>query len=231
MTAVLSPSAVLRCKLELAAPTLVRAMTALWQPAGLAERYLDYLHVMHAVIRASVPLMREAARACAELPDELGAPLGAYFAEHIIEELHHDEWLLADLAAAGRDPERIVSDQPSVAVARLVGPQYYWIRHHHPVGLLGYIAVLEGNPPPEWLAASLLERTGLPQAAFRTLHHHAIADLDHSAGFDTVLDELPLSAAHQQAIAVSALSTVEAFTDVLLRLTAGAHPVNKGTRS
>jgi hypothetical protein len=230
MTTILRPSAVLRYKLDLAGPTLIRAMTALWQSTGLAERYLDYLEVMHAVIRASVPLMQEAALACAELADELGAPLGAYFTEHITEELHHDEWLLADLAAAGRDPARVVSDQPSVAVARLVGPQYYWIRHHHPVGLLGYIAVLEGNSPPEWLAASLAERTGLPPAAFRTLHHHAIADLDHSAEFDAALDELPLTAAHQQAIAVSALSTVEAFTDILLRLTAGDPSANKGNQ-
>ncbi|MDQ2959366.1 MAG: iron-containing redox enzyme family protein, partial [Actinomycetota bacterium] len=142
-----------------------------------------------------------------------------YFPAHVVEELHHDEWLLQDLAVAGRDPQSVVSDQPSVVVARLVGPQYYWIRHHHPISLLGYIAVLEGNSPPDWLAARLAAGTGLPTAAFRTLHHHAIADLDHSAQFDAFLDSLPLRPEHQQAMAISALSTVLAFTDVLLALT------------
>ena len=31
--------------------------------------------------------------------------------------------------------------------AALVGAQYYWIRHVHPVALLGYVMLLEGYPP------------------------------------------------------------------------------------
>ena len=29
---------------------------------------------------------------------------------------------------------------PSPAVAALVGSQYYWLLHHHPVALLGFVA-------------------------------------------------------------------------------------------
>ena len=212
-------SATLRMKLELAAPTLNQTMTALWQPAGLAERYLDYLAVMHAVIRASVPMMQDAAARCRALSDDpVAAALADYFIEHIDEELHHDDWLLQDLAAAGCEPALVISELPSVAVARLVGPQYYWLRHHHPISLLGYIAVLEGNSPPRWLAGQLAAATGLPAAAFRTLHHHAIADLDHSAEFDGFLDSLPLTADLQRVISVSALSTADSFTELLTQL-------------
>lgn len=213
-------SAKLRMKLDLAAPSLNRAMNAVWKPAGLAERYLDYLEVMHAVIRASVPMMQDAALRCAALTEDPLAPaLGEYFATHITEELHHDDWLLQDLAAAGRDPALVVSELPSVAVARLVGPQYYWLHHHHPISLLGYIAVMEGNPPPHWLSGRLASATGLPPAAFRTLHHHAVADLHHSSEFDDFLDSLPLTSGQQRAISVSALSTADSFIDVLTRLT------------
>jgi len=216
----MSSSAELRMKLDLAAPTLNRAMNALWKPAGLRERYLDYLEVMHAVIRASVPMMQDAALRCGELAaDPVTPALAEYFAAHITEELHHDDWLLHDLAVAGRDPELVVSQLPPVAVARLVGPQYYWLRHHHPISLLGYIAVMEGNSPPPWLSGRLAAATGLPAEAFRTLHHHAVVDLHHSAEFDDFLDSLALTPGLRRAIAVSALSTVESFVDLLTRLT------------
>lgn len=214
-----STSTGLRIKLDLAAPSLNQAMKAIWEPAGLAERYLDYLTVMHAVIRASVPMMRDAALRCAALTDDPVAPaLAGYYTAHIAEELHHDDWLLQDLAAAGREPALVASALPSAAVARLVGAQYYWLRHHHPISLLGYIAVMEGNSPPLWLAARLAAATGLPAAAFRTLHHHAAADLDHRAELDAFLDSMPLTASLQRAVSVSALSTVAGFADILTRL-------------
>jgi hypothetical protein len=216
----MSASVGLRMKLDLAAPSLNQAMNAIWKPAGLAERYLDYLAVMHAVIRASVPMMQEAALRCAALTDDpVATPLAGYYTAHIAEELHHDDWLLQDLAAAGREPAQVVSALPSAAVARLVGQQYYWLRHHHPISLLGYMAVMEGNSPPLWLAGRLATATGLPTAAFRTLHHHAVADLDHHAELDAFLDSLPLTAGLSHAISVSALSTVDSFTDLLTRLT------------
>ena len=220
MTGVLTVpgSVALRCKLTLAAPALNQAMGALWHPADLGARYLRYLSVMHTVIRASVPLMQTAVVRCRELDDAVAGPLADYLTHHIDEELNHDDWLLEDLAAAGVDPTPTVTDQPSPTVARLVGPQYYWIAHHHPVSLLGYIAVLEGNSPPPWLAGRLAADTGLPDAAFRTLHHHAVADLDHNAELDDFIDSLALSAGHQRAMSVSALSTVDLLTEVFLQL-------------
>jgi hypothetical protein len=213
------PSVALRIKLQLAMPMLNRVMRALWQPAQLTERYLDYLTLMHAVIRASVPLMQAAQRQCAELAgDPVAATLAGYYTKHIREELHHDEWLLADLAAAGRDPTRVLIDPPPAAVARLVGAQYYWLHHYHPVCLLGYIAVVEGNAPPTWLASQLDSSTGLPPVALHTLQHHASADLGRCDDFDDLLDGLSLPVKLQQAVAISALNTVAGFADVLTRL-------------
>jgi hypothetical protein len=66
-----------------------------------------------------------------------------YLERHIEEERHHDEWTLDDLAAVGIEPAQTLAIRPTANVAALVGAQYYWILHHHPVALLGYMATLE----------------------------------------------------------------------------------------
>jgi len=212
-------AAALHLKLALAAPPLHAAMADLWRPEGLTERYGTYLRTMHAVIRASVPLMELARRRCAERPaDPVAGPLGRYLARHIEEERAHDDWLLDDLSAAGLDPRAPLRDLPPPAVARLVGPQYYWVEHFHPVALLGYIAVLEGNAPAPWLADRLAADTGLPGAAFQTVRHHAVLDGGHCAELDALLDRLPLTGTQQTAVAVSALHTVDAATELFRTL-------------
>ncbi|MER5639741.1 iron-containing redox enzyme family protein [Kitasatospora sp. NPDC002227] len=213
-------SAALRLKLSFAAPALHHAMAELWRPEGLTERYGRYLTTMHEVIRASVPLMELAARRCHQRApaDRVAGPLADYLERHILEERGHDDWLLSDLAAAGLDPDGRLQRQPPPVVARLVGPQYYWIEHHHPVALLGYITVLEANAPAPWLAERLAADTGLPGAAFQTVSHHAGLDTGHSDELAAFLDELPLSAAQESAVAVSALHTMQAATDLFTRL-------------
>ncbi|MFF4653556.1 iron-containing redox enzyme family protein [Streptomyces sp. NPDC001380] len=214
-------SAVLRTRLGLAVPTLQAACAALWQPAGLRPRYLRYLTAMHALVQASVPLMELAARRCAETPgDPLADRLGRYLAAHVEEERDHDAWLLADFAVAGGDPAALLAAQPPTAVAELAGAQYYWIEHHHPVALLGYILTLECNAPSPRLAARLARDTGLPPAAFRTVHEHAALDGGHAADLDALLDELPLTPAQLTAVAVSALHTADGITRLFVGLTA-----------
>ncbi|MFK0156723.1 iron-containing redox enzyme family protein [Streptomyces sp. NPDC090493] len=219
----LSASEALRVKLDLAAPALHAATTALWDtdPGRLRARYVEYLHAMHMLIRASVPLMEAAARRCRELsgPDPLAAPLGRFLDEHARGERGHDAWLLEDLAAAGGDPEAAVHRLPFPVVADLAGAQYYWLQHHHPVALLGYIRVLEGNAPATWLAGRLAGLTGLPAAAFRTLREHAALDTGHTAEVDALLDRLAPSHALQAAIGVSALRTADGFVRLFSQLT------------
>lgn len=218
------PGTTLRATLSLAAPALAASASALWRPAGLAVRYLDYLEAMHGVVRASVPLMETARARCARSSaDPVAAALRAYLDGHIADEQRHDEWLRDDLAAAGR-PGAALAKPPDPVVARLAGAQYYWIHHHDPVCLLGYIAVLEGNAPPPWLPGHIATLTGLPPGAFRTLHHHAVADADHLADLYALLERLPLTAAQQHAIAISALSTVDGLTELLCRLATSSPP-------
>ncbi|MFD7639219.1 iron-containing redox enzyme family protein [Kitasatospora sp. NPDC059795] len=200
-------SRALNARLALVAPALHRASARLWRPDGdLTGRYRRYLWAMHAVTTASVPLLERAASACSRWDDGWAPSLAAYFAGHAEEERGHDAWLLADLVAAG-EPTGEPRPLPPPLVVELAGAQYYRIEHRHPATLLGYLAVLEGHAPSPVLAGVLAARTGLPEAAFRTLREHADLDADHVAEVERQLDRLPLTADQRTEVAVSALHT------------------------
>lgn len=212
---------VLRTKMALLLPSLQAAADRVWDTPPARERYIDYLSVMHAVIRASVPLMQAAARRCAAGGDPVALPLREYLRGHIAEERGHDDWIAADLAASGEDPDRCIARIPPKEVASLVGAQYYWVEHYHPVTLLGYIAVLEGNPPKPELVDHLMLVTGLPAPAFRTLRAHAELDPGHAAAVFALLDELALTADQRQAVDRSALHSLLQATRIMALLAAG----------
>jgi pyrroloquinoline quinone (PQQ) biosynthesis protein C len=139
--------------------------------------------------------------------DPLGNALADYLDEHVAEEEGHDVTLLEDLEALGLKRDAVLRRMPSPTVAQLVGAQYYWIEHHHPIAFLGFIAVMEGFPPSPTLLEMLRTRTRLPAAAFRTYEQHAQLDPGHRDHLNETLDALPVSAEHEEIIGLSALST------------------------
>jgi Iron-containing redox enzyme len=152
-----------------------------------------------------VPLTEAALDQAQALPDQ--DALAQYLAEHVDEELGHDETLLGDLEVLGVDRASVLERIPSPDVAALVGQQYYWILHFHPVAFLGFVAVMEGYPPTPELIETLIERTGFPQEAFRTYVEHAELDPGHRDHLDRTLDSLPLEDRHEAALGVSAIAT------------------------
>jgi hypothetical protein len=139
--------------------------------------------------------------------DPLAGPLTEYLVEHVEEELHHDETLLGDLGILGIDHVSVAERMPSPEVAALVGRQYYWILHFHPIAFLGYVAVMEGYPPTQELIETLIARTGFPRQAFKTYLEHAELDPGHRDRLDRTLDSLSLEPQHEAALGVSAIAT------------------------
>jgi heme oxygenase-like protein len=183
----------------------------------IRELYPEYLFTLHCIIRASVPLMetaRERARSLAP-SDRVAADLADYLGGHIEEERDHDEWLLDDLARIGVERSAVLARPPSPTVANAVGAQYYWILHYHPVALLGWIGLLEGDPPKPAMIDALVERTGYGREAFRCLEAHAELDVGHGDELFAFLDSLPLTEEQSAVIGLNAISSVHLLAKAL----------------
>ena len=141
-----SNSATLRDTMRIVGGPLQSHASRYWHGGALARRVMAFLILTHQVIRASVPLMQEAHRQSTQAfaGDPVAQGLAGYLAAHIDEERDHDAWLLEDIASAGVESDSVLANAPSANVAALVGAQYYWIRHHHPLGLYGRIPALGG---------------------------------------------------------------------------------------
>jgi hypothetical protein len=66
---------------------------------------------------------------------------------------------------------------------------------------------MEGCPPTPELIETLIVKTGYPREAFRTYIEHAELDPGHRDHLDRTVDSLPLTALHESALGVSAIST------------------------
>jgi len=203
----------LRGKLELVLPPMLATGRRLMSHPGLRGIYPEYLIMTHTIIRASVPLMENALSVAQALPnDRVAVLLADYLEHHILEEQGHDDWLLDDLEFIGVPREQVLRRVPSPTVAALVGSQYYWMQHVHPVGLLGYIAMFECYPPMREDIDRVQAVTGYGPDAFRTMLLHADLDTNHGKDLDDLLDSLPLTERQRTIMGVSALSSVALMT-------------------
>lgn len=207
----------LRSKIDLVFPEYVGAIRRLVTHPRIADLFPEYLFTLHCIMRAGVPLMEAAlgkAQAAAG-SDPVSATLATYLAKHIPEERGHDEWLMQDMEFLGQDRSTIMARPPLMAVASMIGAQYYWIFHYHPVALMGFLAPLETHPPTTELIEELITVTQLDPQAFRTLALHAELDPEHGDEINQLLDGLVLSPEQSTVLGLSAIYT----THMLARAT------------
>ena len=194
----MSASQRLRAKLEMAYPVVAADVVAdLGRASACASSIPMYLTIWHGIVRSAVPLIEAARdRALPCLRRTTRSPRGScpYFEHHGARGGRPRR-----LAARGprgarrRSPTRRWNRIPSPRVAKLVGAQYYWLRHAHPVSLLGHMGVVEGYSPPDGFADRLMERTGYPRDAFRAIRRHERLDIKHKRELYELIDELPLT--------------------------------------
>ncbi len=205
----------IRDKIDLVRAPLREAAGAVWNHPRLADFYPDFLFTMHSLMRATSPQLRAAADAAEARAhsDPVAAGIAGYLAQHSKEETGHDEWAMDDLAVMGVAREEVLQRMPSPHMAALVGSQYYWIHHFHPVAYLSYIAVIEGPPSVDFLEHTI-QRTGLPREAFRTQFLHAQIDPHHVQELDALIDGLNLNDWHHSVLGANAFHTVDLLTKV-----------------
>ena len=205
----------LRLKIDLVMPELAGATRRLVDDTRVAQLYVDYLMACHGILRATIPLLELAQREAFAYDDAASRTLAAYLEKHIEEEVGEDEWLLQDLELLGVDRSSVLARVPSPTVARLVGAQYYWVLHAHPVSVLGYLAALERQPPSREFIDDLIQRTGHDAAAFRTLIAHADLDPLHRDELDELLDHIQLTSEQWTLVGLSAMNSVHLLASVL----------------
>jgi len=226
---VLSNSMLMRTKMQLTCTAANAAFAAFWARDDLGEVVPAFLVVLQQIMRATVPLLETARDRAAELAatDELCAALEGYYGKHAEEEQNHDIWGLEDLAAVGYPTEAVLDMVPLPDIAAMMGAQYYWIHHHHPVMLIGCIAVLEGGPPSEALIKRLEQETGLGPKAFRTYRFHGEVDPHHRDDLDRAVDRMPLTKQHLGLIGISATHTANMLAASINRIDARDAPERK----
>lgn len=223
-TAEEKPSERLARKIDLARRPFALACSRLFHHTRLREVLPPYFMRTHAIIRATVPLMEEGARRAGALADHdpVAAGVATYLARHADEEREHDEWLLEDLELMGLDRASVLGHLPSVTVASLVGSQYYWTFHYHPIAQLGYLSFMEGHPPSPELIDHLVSASGYPREAFRTFSEHGELDPHHRDELNDAIDALPLSSDHEALLGLSAMSTAELLARSIEEVIEGA---------
>jgi pyrroloquinoline quinone (PQQ) biosynthesis protein C len=191
-----------------------------WSHPQLAEIFPEYLCTLHASMRTTVPMLNMAEARARELADHdpVAAQLVPYFKVHAKEELHHDDWLLEDMKVLGIDTDEVLRRVPPPEIAALIGAQYYYLHHVHPLAVMGCFAVLEGSPPEVETLDAVVAESGIPKEALRTLYKHAELDPYHKDDLDEALDALPLEPEHSTLLGVSALTTIDLLYKTLERL-------------
>jgi hypothetical protein len=209
--------AALWLKVTLAQGLLNTAAARFWSDPEMPRFFPSFLVELYSIVRCSVPLMERALERAEQLAahDELARVTVGYLRLHIEEERHHDEWLLDDLVAAGMDRELLRKNPPSANAARLVGAQYCWIEHAHPAAVFGYLGIIEGNPPLPQHIEEIRRQTGYPSDVFRSMHLHAVHDVDHLASLKATIVALPLTDVNERLVATSAFATLHALVRML----------------
>jgi pyrroloquinoline quinone (PQQ) biosynthesis protein C len=147
--------------------------------AGCLDRsyYARYLeNVWHYAQHSAVVIGTAGARCVPTHPK-----LADYLLHHARQELGHEEWALSDLAAMGISTEQVRVSRPVLACAAMVGMEYYVAAHANPVGIFGWLYVLEAMGDDLGHAAAQSVRRGLDLPdGIKFLAGHGEADAEHT---------------------------------------------------
>lgn len=212
-----SNSELLKSKIHLVDPRLQEQLGLFWDHPRFADIFERHLHRLYHAVHASVPLMERARERACQLSSScpVAAALVPYFSSHIEEEKDHDVWLLEDMEVLGIQRDRVTEQIPPAAVVILIGTQYYYINHAHPITLIGYLAVVEGNPPRTEILDQIASSTAIPKKALRAFYKHAEIDIHHRDGIWQLLDDLPLTSWHNTLLGMNVMVATDHIANML----------------
>lgn len=143
--------------------------------------------------------------------------LAEYLFRHANEELGHDEWASRDLIDLGRTRDEIAAIKPSSACLRMIGLEYFYAAHANPVGLFGWMFVLEslGGNVAGTLSTMLDKALGLGGKGTLFLRGHGDADAHHAADLSEVIARNVSGSHDRQAFERMAEESLELYCGIL----------------
>lgn len=157
--------------------------------AGQVSRtqYIAFLEQAYHHVKHTLPLLM----ACGSRLPECHEPLRRAMTHYIEEEVGHQDWILADIAQAGGDPDKVRECLPALDTRIMVAYAYDLIHRRNPCAFLGMVFVLEGTSIQlaTRAAHTLKNSLNLPDSAFTYLTSHGALDIDHMAFFAQVVNQ------------------------------------------
>ena len=179
------------------------------------DLYLDFLTQAYHHVRHTVPLLM--AVGARLQPRHLW--LQKELVHYLEEEQGHDEWILADISAAGGDAAAVRDGSPSIETDAMVAYAYDTVMRRNPVAFFGMVYVLEGTSVALALnAADAIQRAlALPNKAFTYLRSHGTLDQQHVGHLASIVDRFD-PAADLPAIVTCARSMFQLYGNVFRSL-------------
>jgi pyrroloquinoline quinone (PQQ) biosynthesis protein C len=141
------------------------------------EQYARYLMNAWHYAGHSPKVMAIAAARCMDDHPELAA----YLLRHAAEERGHDGWALGDLRSLGVTEETVRSSTPVPSCAAMIGYVHYVAGVANPVGLFGWMYVLEAVGEDFGRAFAAKLKDAVPgEASHRFVTGHGVADVGHT---------------------------------------------------
>jgi heme oxygenase len=143
--------------------------------------------------------------------------LAKYLFVHAVEEIEHDKWAESDLRDLGMSATELEEIVPSSACARMIGLEYFFAAHANPVGLFGWMFILEsfGGRVGGKLAKAIDETLKLNGKGVYFLSGHGEADKQHSADLHAVIEKNVKSRSDQAAFKFMAAESEELYCGIL----------------
>ena len=178
-------------------------------------QYVAFLTEAYHHVRHTVPLLMACGGRLPLRSSWLRAAVGTY----IEEEIGHDEWILADIAACGADAAAVRAGEPAHETNLMIAYAYHQIDRCNPIGFFGMVHVLEGTSVAiaTDAAHAMRARLGLPAEAFTYLTSHGNLDLEHVTLFRGLIDRVT-DALDQAAIVRCARAFYRLYGDIFRSL-------------
>lgn len=158
----------------------VRAVKALFSGKPDLAAYARYLANAYHYAQYSPRVMALAAARTTDSHPELSR----YLLHHADEEQGHYRWALEDLSDLGVGEAEAVASRPVPACAAMIGYVHYVAAYANPVGIFGWIYVLEsvgsdlGATAAQRLTATLGPR--VKDRGLRFVARHGTSDVEHT---------------------------------------------------